>query len=267
MTARAAVAAAVVLAASAACSGSTSPGAAGCPVPHGTLETHVVEVPGAAPVRVEVYLPPGARRSGRTYPALYLLHGSGADERQWPALGLPGAADRLIAAGAISPLVVVMPDIDADGGGVTAAVVPWAEQHLPVVPDAAHRAIGGISLGGGTALRLAAAPPYRYSRVGGHSAAVGRADPLARRLAAWHGAIWLDVGAQDRRVDSLRTLSRDLTAAGADPQMHVYPGGHNRPYWRAHVEDYLRFYAAAPARAGGSGARCAQPGVAAGNRM
>ena len=74
-----------------------------------------------------------------------------------------------------------MPDIDADGPAVTGAVVPWADAHLTVVSAEASRAIGGISRGRGTALRLAAARPCRFARVGGHSAAVLGNDALAGR--------------------------------------------------------------------------------------
>jgi enterochelin esterase-like enzyme len=234
------------LVASTACTGSSSPG--GSTLAHGTLQSSVVAVGGGAERRVAVYLPPGAlpRGSGGGYPTLYLLHGAGADESQWPAIGVTDAADRLIADGSIPPLVIVMPDIDADGQAVLDAVVPWAEAHLPVVPDAAHRAIGGISRGGATALRLASARPYRFSRVGGHSPAVPDGGALAQKLAAWGGPVWLDVGTHDSLKQRVGLLSSTLEGDGTVAQFHLYDGGHNRDYWGAHVEDYLRFY-------GGSG--------------
>ena len=253
MIRRAAVAAVALAAATAACSGSPSPGAARCTPPHGTLETQMVAVPGGPPLRVAVYLPPAARRSGAAYPALYLLHGARADQTQWPAIGVTGAADRLIAAGSIQPLVIVMPDIDADARAVTEGVVPWADAHLPVIPDAANRAIGGISRGGGTALRLAAARPYRFARVGGHSPAVAGNDDLAGRLAAWGGPVWLDVGSRDSLRTGVGHLNSELEGDGTVAQLHLYAGAHDRHYWRAHVEDYLRFYGGARAAPGSPG--------------
>lgn len=245
MSMRGAVAVAVLVA-SAACTGSSSSG--GSAAAHGTLEHHIVAVGGGAERRIAVYLPPGARLHGSSgrYAALYLLHGAGADETQWPAIGLVEVADRLIAEGAIPPLVIVMPDVDADGQAVVDGVVPWAEAHLPVVPDAAHRAIGGISRGGGTALRLAATRPYEFSRVGGHSPAVPGGDTLAHRLAAWGGPVWLDVGLKDPLERGVGRFSSALEGEGTVAEFHMYGGGHDRVYWRAHVEDYLRFY-------GGSG--------------
>ncbi len=236
--------AALALAASAACSGSPSVAPAQCSPGRGTLETHTVGVGGGADRRVAVYLPPGAcRASARTrYPALYLLHGASADQTQWPAIGLAAAADRLIDDRSIAPLVIVMPDIDADGRAVTDAIVPWADAHLPVIPGAAHRAIGGISRGGGTALRLASVRPYRFSRVGGHSAAVSGDDALAGRLAAWGGPVWLDVGSHDPLRRGVARLGSKLEGHGTVARLHIYDGGHNRAYWRAHVEDYLCFY-------------------------
>jgi hypothetical protein len=40
-------------------------------------------------------------------------------------------------------------------------------------------------------------------------------------------------------------MARTLQSEGLRPELHVWPGGHNRPYWGSHVADYLRFYAAA----------------------
>jgi enterochelin esterase-like enzyme len=35
-----------------------------------------------------------------------------------------------------------------------------------------------------------------------------------------------------------------LEAHDLKPAFHLYPGGHDRPYWRAHTAEYLAFYAA-----------------------
>jgi enterochelin esterase-like enzyme len=220
-------------------------GPAPCASGQGSQLADVVIVAGGREIRVTVYLPPGASASGRRYPALYLLHGAGADETQWPAIGLLDAADRMIDDGTIGPLIIVMPDLGAgsdDGAIVTDTIVPWAEAHLAVLPDRAHRAIGGISRGGGAALRLAATHPELFSKVGGHSPTVPAVEALPAALASWAGRIWLDVGTSDVLELGVAQLAHRLERFRAGSQLHLWDGGHDRAYWGAHVADYLAFY-------------------------
>jgi enterochelin esterase-like enzyme len=155
------------------------------------------------PMRMIVYLPPGYADSDMRYPALYLLHRWGADERDWiDALGFATATDRLIGAGAIAPFIAVMPQGDksffinaADPGGdfsgiasldptyyrdaltgygdyadyVLEDVIPFIEQKFPVRADRAGRAIGGVEMGGAGAALLAFTHPELFSAVGIHS--------------------------------------------------------------------------------------------------
>ena len=74
-----------------------------------------------------VYLPPDYQRDLRRYPVLYMLHGNSGSYEEWPGYGLVGAADRMIAARDILPMIIVMPQGDfsywvnhADGGPSTA---------------------------------------------------------------------------------------------------------------------------------------------------
>ena len=111
-----------------------------------------------------VYTPPGYDANAKTrYPVLYLFHGANADEAAWTRLGHVNLIlDNLLAAGKIKPFVVVMPF----GYGVPPARAPVAkatrlfardllEDVIPYVQaqyrvDARdHRAIAGLSMGGG----------------------------------------------------------------------------------------------------------------------
>ena len=65
--------------------------------------------------RLSVYLPPHYGESGKKYPVLYLLHGSGGDENAWLELGHAARIlDNLIAEGKAEPMIVVMPNGNAD---------------------------------------------------------------------------------------------------------------------------------------------------------
>lgn len=206
---------------------------------------------GSTAVAGRVYLPAGYSPShARLYPMLILLHGANATDEQWADIGIAAAADGLICAGGISSLVIVLPD----GGRfvppeiddyVVGTLLPWLTSSYRVAVDAGHRSIGGISRGGGAALRIGAAHPELFASVGGHSAALDRSVaslvPGLRRL---RGGVFLDVGKKDGLIGSVSALSVALRAVAARNELHVWPGSHDRPYWRAHTADYLRFYSA-----------------------
>ncbi|HLY27337.1 MAG TPA: alpha/beta hydrolase-fold protein [Aggregatilineales bacterium] len=206
-------------------------------------------------VGVNVYLPPCYTPDGpAAYPVIYLLHGSGADETQWPDLKVQACADALIAGGA-SPFVVVMPGmayynpIDY-GEFVLRDLLPFIESHYSVERERAGRGIGGLSIGAYYALRVAFTHPEMFAAVGAYSPVValgGKDDPLtlARLLDVkqLQGlAVDLNVGDQDSLLANTRQLAGVLQARGVHVTVSVGQGGHNRVYWRAHTGDYLAFY-------------------------
>ncbi len=86
-------------------------------VPHGAVQS--VWYP--SPIlklkerRMYVYTPPDYMTSKARYPVLYLLHGGGGDEDQWINLGRTNVIlDNLIAAGKVKPMLVVMPNGNAN---------------------------------------------------------------------------------------------------------------------------------------------------------
>jgi enterochelin esterase-like enzyme len=207
------------------------------------------------PVAVNVYLPPCyTADSPSPYPVIYLLHGGNADQTQWPDLNVAIAADALIDQGA-PPFVVVMPgaayarNIDY-GAFVIQDLLPGIESQYRVQTDRLGRAIGGLSLGGYWALKIALSHPDLFEAVGGYSPVVdlGNADdplPLARRadVQALQGLhIALDVGDQDSLSYDTNLLARVLRGRGISVSSTVGRGGHIRAYWRAHTADYFRFF-------------------------
>jgi enterochelin esterase-like enzyme len=203
---------------------------------------------GGGTTRIGTYLPPCDRGETRhRYPTVYLLHGGGTDETQWEAIGLARVADQLIVAREIPPIIVVVPRAGLASGdtSIVDAVLPWVDAHLPTSASKTDRAIGGISRGGGAAFRLVAEHPMLFSRLGGHSVFLASTSSLLDKIAAWGGAVSLDVGESDGLRHATEVLASELESRGAHPQLHIWPGGHDRPYWGAHLADDLRFYAAA----------------------
>jgi poly(3-hydroxybutyrate) depolymerase len=201
------------------------------------------------------------RGGGAGRPLLVLLHWRGG-RPDWLLSNELFAG--LAALGPRAP-VVVMPD---GGGGsfwhdrrdgrwasyVVNEVIPAAVRGFGADP---HRvAIGGTSMGGFGALDIARLWPGRFCAVGAHSPAIfesasarmprsfdsaadfARHDLLSVRPAYGRIPVWIDVGTQDRfRAADVR-LARELGV-----HAHVWPGKHGSNYWRAHMAQYLRFYA------------------------
>jgi len=185
----------------------------------------------------------------RRFPVVFLLHGAGTDASQWPAIGVATAADALVSSGQIPPMILVMPDggpsmPDSLARDLVDGLVPWADRTFRTLGDPADRAVGGISRGGRVALLAAAADPGVFAGVGAHSPAVGaRDDAVAARLDQRAGPIRFDVGARDSLRAGVEHFASQVRAAGGSADLVEAQGGHNRAYWRAHVVDYLRFYA------------------------
>jgi enterochelin esterase-like enzyme len=149
-----------------------------------------------------VYLPDGYDRSTQRYPVLYLLHGAGGDDRVWGEQGgIKARTDRLIAAGAIPPAIIIMPACSAcwwiDGAKEKAEtafwtdLVPTIDQRFRTINAREGRFIAGISAGGFGAVRYALAYPDKIAAVAALSPAVyAQTPPLksgARSQAAFLG--------------------------------------------------------------------------------
>jgi enterochelin esterase-like enzyme len=206
-----------------------------------------------------IYLPPGyGQDPRRRYPVVYLLHGGSDTDSFFLELGVREAMDAGVRAGTIGPMILVMVD-----GGPTftghGSVAMSFDDYLvsDLIPDVDHRwrtvagrsgrAIGGISLGGRHALEFAADHPTLVAAVGGHSPTIPRSP---ERLAAAGIPIYLDVGTGDGLFPGDEALAGFLRRHGADVRWHPDPGEHGRPYWSAHLADYLRFYSQALGAAG-----------------
>ncbi len=87
-------------------------------VPHGSIEQiwHPAPTLHMKQRRMVVYLPPGYHTNPKQkYPVLYLLHGGGGDEDTWVTLGRAAVIlDNQIASGAAVPMIIAMPNGNAD---------------------------------------------------------------------------------------------------------------------------------------------------------
>ncbi len=211
-------------------------------------------------LRYQVYLPPcyASRTAGR-YPVLFLLHGLYYDENQWVRIGAITAADRLIADGETPPFLLVLPydptwtepPESGFGEALIADLLPAIDAAYRTRPEREARAVGGLSRGAGWALHLGLTRPDLFAAVGAHSPIVfGRdANPLAGWLADLPADLplhlYVDIGQNDAGLPQALWLEELLNAADLPHEWHLNQGTHDEAYWSAHVEDYLRWYAAA----------------------
>lgn len=170
-------------------------------VPHGNLSKVWYDSPTLKMKRRMTVYTPAGYENGKDYPVMYLLHGAGGDEDAWPTLGRAAQImDNLIASGKAVPMIVVMPNgnvnceaapgewskgmykpsfessLKLDPKPVATMdesfkdIVDYVESHYKVAKDKAHRAVCGLSMGGGHSFSIANRYPDMFDYVGLFSA-------------------------------------------------------------------------------------------------
>ncbi|MBE3576473.1 MAG: esterase family protein [Limnochordales bacterium] len=199
------------------------------------------------------------------YPVLYQLHGASDDHTAWVRLS---NLTRYVAG---LPLLVVLPD-----GGLSFwlnfsaheryedFLIQDLPEHLqrtfPVRPGKA--AIGGLSMGGFGALRLAFKYPDRFASAWAHSSALWSPEVITERFGGVMTdpkeadiyrlveqvdpnqlpAIAFDCGTEDFLIEQNRQFHAFLEARGIPHIYKEHPGGHTWDYWDVHVREALAFH-------------------------
>ena len=174
-------------------------------IPHGEVSHHIYQSKlasgdkWAADRDLWVYTPPGydAKRK-EAYPVLYLIHGFSDAANGWVEAGQANLIfDSLLHDGKIKPMVVVMPRgygtmemIDSKAQRPPALgmknqetfsdqmlheILPLAEGRYNIAKDPAHRAMAGLSMGGGHSMYTGLNHPEVFSYVGMFSAGISSA--------------------------------------------------------------------------------------------
>jgi enterochelin esterase-like enzyme len=205
-----------------------------------------------------IYTPPGFSRTEK-YPVLYLLHGIGGDEKEWLRGGQPHVIlDNLYAEGKLEPMIVVMPNgramkDDRAEGNIMAPdkveafatferdllddLIPYIEREYPVLTDRDHRAIAGLSMGGGQSLNFGLGNLDRFAWVGGFSSAPNTKAPELlvpdpKKAKDQLKLLWISCGDADRLL-SFSSRTHDFLVEKEVP--HIYyleTGGHDFKVWK-----------------------------------
>jgi enterochelin esterase-like enzyme len=225
-------------------------------IPHGKLEMIEYDSKSVGARRkMNVYAPPGYTADAK-YPVLYLLHGIGGDETEWQRLCQPEVIlDNLIADGQAVPMIVVMPNgraqknDRAEGNVFESApafekfvddllgdVIPTIESRYSVIADREHRALAGLSMGGGQSLNFGLAHLDTFAWVGGFSSAPNTKPPsqLVPDLAAARKQLkllWLSCGNKDGLIRISQDVHAYLKQHEVPHVWHVDSHGHDGVEW------------------------------------
>jgi len=228
-------------------------------IPHGTIDTIVYKsLTVGTNRRILIYTPPGFSKK-KKYPVLYLLHGIGGDEKEWLNGGSPQIIlDNLYAENKIEPMIVVLPNGRAmkddraignifDKEKVEAFatfekdllndLIPFIEKRYPAIKDREHRAIAGLSMGGGQSLNFGLGNLNTFAWIGGFSSApntktpeqlVPNPDEVKQKLKL----LFISCGASDALI-TFSKRTHDYLAKNNVPHIYyIEPGVHDFKVWK-----------------------------------
>ncbi|MBK9991041.1 MAG: esterase family protein, partial [Verrucomicrobia bacterium] len=227
-------------------------------IPHGRVETFEYDSPVTGTRRkANVYLPPNYSPELK-YPVLYLLHGIGGDENEWLSFAAPNVIlDNLLAEGKAVPMIIVLPngramaDDRAIGnpfepakaaafttfeGDLFRCLIPAIEAKYATRPDRDHRALAGLSMGGGQTFNFGLGHLDKFAWLGAFSAAPNTKppaelvpDPAATK--AQLKLLYISCGNKDGLINFSQGVHRYLKEHGVPHLWNVDDHGHDPETW------------------------------------
>ena len=236
-------------------------------IPRGKIDTvyYVSKTVGTTRKAI-VYTPPEFSTE-KKYPVLYLLHGIGGDEKEWLNGGRPQVIlDNLYSEQKIEPMIVVMPNgramkDDRAGGNIfdsakVAAfstferdllddLIPFVQKNYPVYTDREHRAIAGLSMGGGQSLNFGLGNLEVFAWIGGFSSAPNTKKPelLLPNPDEARGklkVLWISCGDNDGLMTFSQRTHDYLDANNVPHIFYVEPGVHDFQVWKNDLYMFTR---------------------------
>ena len=232
-----------------------------------------------------VYLPQGYADGDKDFPVLYLLHGLTDIHNAWRDKGkVCEIATELIKDGKAHEMIIVMPDAGTTYDGYFNSdgwryedfffqeFIPHIESTYRVIPDRQHRAIAGLSMGGGGTTWYAINHSDMFSSAYAMSALMGLVenswithDPDARRRVFMESAVacnnitaiedatqelctkiasvrwFIDVGDDDFLFDNNMEFIKAMRQKRIPYQLRVRDGAHVWQYWQDALRIALPF--------------------------
>ncbi len=228
--------------------------------------------------RMHIYTPPGYESGEGTFPVFYLLHGAFDCDDSWSTVGRAGfILDNLIAAKKAQPMVVVMPAghtsefmFGRREGGPSRPpmdeftldfiqdIMPYAESHYRVYTDQSHRALAGLSMGGGQTLNIAIADLNRFAYLGVYSSGIFGITGNGPNMSSeppweeqhkdaldnleWKKGIklfWFATGKEDFLIDTSRATVEMFKKHGFSIVYKETEGAHTWINWRNYLIEFV----------------------------
>ena len=239
-------------------------------VPHGTVSMELYKSAINGRFRTcWVYTPPGYETGSKRYPVYYIQHGGGETETGWFWQGkLNYIMDNLIAARECEEMIVVAnagtayreigPDeftLSDASAIITEECVPFIDGKYRTIADASHRAVAGLSMGGGMARHIAHSRPDMFRNLGVFSSGQGfmvagtsqgvTFDYSALFSTPEHYNSLFDVtfvtcGDTDMRHTYTFEQAGGLAARGFNVIYREYAGDHEWNVWRESARDFAK---------------------------
>jgi enterochelin esterase family protein len=232
------------------------------PVPHGTVSIKYYPSKATGTTRrAFVYTPPNYEKTTARLPVLYLLHGADGDETVWTQFGRVNLIlDNLIAEKKAAPMIVVMPfayaypwhagvaadkqraDFEKD---LLTDLIPFVQSTYRVAADREHRALAGLSMGGGLTFAIGPRHLDTFSRLAVFSSSAGQAPEKtladvaanAKNVNAQLKLLWMGVGTEDGVLAGAKRTSEFLNSAGIKHTFKTTPGAHTWIVWRKYLNE------------------------------
>lgn len=234
-------------------------------IPHGRLEMVEYDSKTVGTRRkMQVYTPPGYSKD-RKYPVLYLLHGIGGDETEWERFATPDVLlDNLLADSKAEPMIIVMPngraEIDDHPKGdvfrhaaafaafeqdLLKDVIPTIESRYSVSADREHRALAGLSMGGGQSLNFGLSHLDTFAWIGGFSSAPNTKRPEellpdAARAKQQLRLLWLSCGNKDGLISISQGVHAYLKEHDVPHVWNVDSHAHDPTEWRNNLYYFVQ---------------------------
>jgi len=233
-------------------------------IPHGKMEMIEYDSKTVGTRRkMLVYTPPGYTPATK-YPVLYLLHGIGGDETEWQRFTQPeNIVDNLLADGKAVPMILVFPNgraqkddhptgnmfahaaaFAAFEGDLLNDVIPTIESRYSTLTDREHRALAGLSMGGGQTLNFGLTHLDRFAWLGAFSSAPNTKAPAAlipdpaatsRQLKLF----WLSCGNKDNLINISQRLHGYLKQHDVPHVWNVDDHAHDPAEWANNLYHFV----------------------------
>ncbi len=224
-------------------------------IPKGKLETITYNSKSIGVDRKAVVYTPPNYDPKQKYPVLYLMHGIGGNETHWTTLCAANKVlDNLIAEKKAVPMIIVMPNGRATADPPSSNfmsdfnyyaffekdllqdLMPYIESHYSTRTDRDHRALTGLSMGGGQGLDFGLNNIDKFAWVGGFSSAPNLQSPdvLVPKIQQAKdklSLLWIGCGDKDNLITGSWNLHQGLVKANIDHVWYVDTGVHEVPVW------------------------------------